>query len=95
MNLLGLQVLAEEVPELMCEFILEDNGTVMLDARDGKSWVPYLVTGYVLRGPGIIEFQGSECHAKTVRGTHQVFTNEDIGKEEPLMDVLRAEDIVH
>ncbi|KAK9847164.1 hypothetical protein MYU51_020367 [Penicillium brevicompactum] len=43
-SLLGLQVLAEDVPKMMCEFVLEGNGTVMLDARDVKNWNPYTLT---------------------------------------------------
>jgi hypothetical protein len=35
-DLLGLEVLGEEVPEMICEFVLKDNGTVMLDSRDVK-----------------------------------------------------------
>jgi len=60
MHLLGLEVLGKEVPEMMCEFILRDNGTVMLDARDVKRWIPYRVTGFALGGPGMTELKGNE-----------------------------------
>jgi hypothetical protein len=94
-NLLGLEVLAKEVPGMMCEFILKDNGTVMLDARDVKKWTSYRFTGFALNGSGMTELKGNQSHAKTVRETHQVFTDGKIGKEDPLIDVLRAEDIIH
>lgn len=94
-NLLGLEVLGKEVPEMMCEFIMKNDGTVMLDARDVKKWTPYRFTGFALNGPGITELKGNQSHAKTVRQTHQVFTNGKIGKEYSLMGVLRAEDIIH
>jgi hypothetical protein len=54
-NLLGLEVLAKEVPDMMCEFILKDNGTVMLDARDVKNWTSYRFTGFALSGVGMTE----------------------------------------
>ncbi|KAK1976169.1 hypothetical protein LZ30DRAFT_735293 [Colletotrichum cereale] len=94
-KMLGLEVLAKEVPEMMCEFILKDNGTVMLDARDVKKWTSYRFTGFAVNGPGMTELKGNQSHAKTVRNTHQVFTDGKIGKEDFLMDILRAEDIVH
>jgi hypothetical protein len=94
-NLLGLQVLAKEVPEMMCEFTLKDNGTVILDARDVKNWTSYRFTGFALNGPGMTDIKGDESHAKTNRDTHQVFIDGKIGKEDPLMDILRAEDIIH
>ncbi|KAM0513231.1 hypothetical protein ACHAPE_008079 [Trichoderma viride] len=93
-DLLGLEVLTEEVPEMMCEFVLENNGTVMLDSRDLKSWTPFRTTGFVYK-PGMVDLQGSQSHAKTVRHTHQVLIGGKIGKEDPLMDVLRDEDIVY
>ena len=51
-DLLGLEVLAEEVPKMMCEFVLKDNGTVMLDSRDVKCWTPFRTTGFVYE-PGM------------------------------------------
>ncbi|OHE93876.1 hypothetical protein CORC01_10775 [Colletotrichum orchidophilum] len=94
-TILGLEVLAKEVPEIMCEFILKDNSTVMLDARDIKKWTSYRFTGFAVNGPGMTERKGNQSHARAVRNTNQVFTDRKIGKEDFLMDVLRAEDIVH
>jgi hypothetical protein len=94
-TLLGLQILAKEVPDMMCEFVIEENGTVMLDAKDVKAWIPYRTTGYTASVPGITELKGQESYAKIVRETHQVFVGGAIGKEDTLMDVLRAEDIIH
>ncbi|KAF5682603.1 kinase-like domain-containing protein [Fusarium circinatum] len=94
-DLLGLQVLGKDIPEMRCEFVLEGNGTVMLDARDVKDWIPYRSTGFALKVPGITELQGNETHAKTNRDTHEVFIGGKIGKEDPLMDVLHKEGIIY
>lgn len=94
-DLLGLEILAEEVPDMMCEFVLKDNGTVILDARDVKKWESYRLTGFALNAPGMIELKGNESHSNTVKGTHQVFIDGKIGKEDPFVDVLKAEDIIH
>lgn len=93
-GLLGLEVLGKNTPVMMCEFILKDNGTVMLDAKELKSWTSYRMTGFALNEPGMTELKGNQSHAKTVRETHQVFTDGKIGKEDPLLDILRAEDII-
>lgn len=94
-NLFGLEVLDKEVPEMMCEFIVKNEGTVMLDAREVKSWTPYSLTGFALIGPGMTEMKGNQSHAMTVRQTHQVFTEGKIGKEDSLMGVLRADDVIY
>ncbi|KAK6213598.1 hypothetical protein QIS74_09600 [Colletotrichum tabaci] len=91
---LGLEVLAKEVLEMVCEFILKDNGKVMLDARDVKKWTSYRFTGFAVSEPSMTELKSNQRHAKTVRNTRQVFTDGKIGKEDILMDVLRAKDIV-
>lgn len=49
-NLLGLHVLAEEAPGMICKSILKDNGTMVLGAKDVKSWVPCRVSGSALGG---------------------------------------------
>jgi hypothetical protein len=41
------------------------------------------------------ELKGGQSHAMTTRGTHQVFINGKIGKEDPLKDALWVEDIVY
>ncbi|KAJ6436396.1 C6 finger domain-containingprotein [Purpureocillium lavendulum] len=95
-SLLGLQVLVQDAPEMMCEFVLQDHGTVMLDERYVKAWVPFRTTGFALNSNlSMTELKGGESHAKTTKGTHQVFIGGKIGKEDPLMDALRAEDIVY
>jgi hypothetical protein len=92
-TLLGLQVLAKEVPDTMCEFVIENNGTVMLDERAVKGWIPYRTTGYTGGSvPGVL--QAGEHHAKTIMNTHKVYVDSEIGMEHVLMDVLRAEDII-
>lgn len=94
-NLLGLEVLGKDVPDMMCEFILKDNGTVMLDAKELKSWTCYRFTGFALKEPSLTELKGNQTHAKTVRQTHQVFTDGKIGNEDALVELLRAEDIIY
>lgn len=94
-DILGLQVLAKDVPAMMSEFVLADKGTVMLDERDVKNrGTPFRITGYVLEEPSMTGFKDGETHAPTVRGTHQVFTNDKIETENQLMATLRNEDIV-
>ena len=93
-TLLGLQVLGKQAPDNMCEFIIQNNGTVMLDSKELKNWTPHRVTGFMSNQQGAAQPREGETHAKTVRGTHQVFTNDKIGGEECLMDLLRAEDIL-
>ncbi|CAG8904820.1 unnamed protein product [Penicillium nalgiovense] len=92
-SLLGLQVLAKDVPKMMCEFVLERNGTVMLDARDVKNWNPYWVTGFIANELGMTELKGAESHTETTTGNHQVFISGKIGKEDSLIDILQAEGI--
>jgi 6-pyruvoyl-tetrahydropterin synthase len=94
-DLLGLQVLTNGVRPTMSEFVVADNGTVMLDERDVKArGTPFRITGFFLEESRMTEFKNGESHAPTVRGTHQVFTNDKIETEDQLMAVLRSEDIV-
>ncbi|KAF3398198.1 hypothetical protein F1880_005616 [Penicillium rolfsii] len=94
-DLLGLQVLTNDAPAMMSEFVLVNNGTVMLDERDVKErGTPFRITGFFLEKPGMTEFKDGETHAPTVRGTHQVFTNDKIETENQLMAILRSEDII-
>lgn len=94
-DLLGLQVLTDDVLAMMSEFILADNGAVMVDERDVKNrGTPFRITGFFLEEPGVTEFKDGETHAPTARGTHQVFTNNKIETENQLMAILRREDIV-
>jgi hypothetical protein len=95
-SVLGLQVLCGEPSEQMVEFVLKDVGTVMLDASEAKYGGIYRVTGWHAdQKDGIVNFSGSESHAKTTKNTHQVFIN---GKALPdlaaLKAVLKGEDII-
>ncbi|OQE70214.1 hypothetical protein PENNAL_c0119G02126 [Penicillium nalgiovense] len=84
-----------EIWPTMSEFVLADNGTVMLDERDVKACgTPFCITGFFLEEPRMTEFKNGETHAPTVRGTYQVFTNNKIETENQLMAILRSEDIV-
>lgn len=70
-DLLGLQVLTDNIPAIISEFILADNGTVILDNRDIKSRrTPFRITRFFLKEPGITKFKDGETHAPTIRGTH-------------------------
>ena len=62
-DLLGLQVLADDVPPTMSEFVLADNDTVMLNERDVKArGTPFHITGFFLEEPGITELKnGVPC----------------------------------
>ncbi|KAI1935898.1 hypothetical protein LOZ12_006643 [Ophidiomyces ophidiicola] len=90
-DLLGLQVLGNDAPATMSEFILANKGTVMLDERDVKSrGEAFCITGFILKE----QFKDSEKHAPTIRETHQVFFDGDIKTENQLMAILRGEEIV-
>lgn len=99
-DLLGLQILAPKEPgKAMVEFVLGGNcGTVMLDHEKASFQGAYRNTEWRVekRGdkPVFIEL---EKHAKTIRGTHQVFTDpddKDIPDETALRSVLKAEELV-
>lgn len=86
-NVLGLQVLDKEPWKEMVEIVLQDSGTVMLNAESVKIGSKYKVTGWVTRvGDGMVTFKGGESHATTTKGTHQVFVD---GKPLPTIDALR------
>jgi hypothetical protein len=95
-TVLGLQILGDNPSEQMIELVLQNAGTVMLTALAAKCGSIYRVTGWHFdsRG-GIAEFKGGESHAKTTKGTHQVFID---GKPLPdldsLKDLLREEGII-
>lgn len=94
-GLLGLQALTNDMPPTISEFVLANNGTVMLDERDVQAHMtPFHITGFFLEEPCMTEFKNGESHTPTVRGTHQVFTNNKIEMETQLIAVLRSEDIV-
>ncbi|KAF8863827.1 hypothetical protein BDZ45DRAFT_798052 [Acephala macrosclerotiorum] len=93
---LGLQTLHEGLLKQMVEIVLKDVGTVMLDASEAKYGDIHRVTGWCVgQKDGIVDFNGGESHAKTTKGTHQVFTG---GKALPdlaaLKSLLKGEDII-
>jgi len=95
-SVLGLQVLCEGPSKQMVEIVLKDVGTVMLDASKAKYGDLYRVTGWCVdQKDGLVDFKGEESHAKTTKGTHQVFTS---GKQLPdlvaLKLFLKGEDII-
>lgn len=79
-SLLGLQVLAKDVPKMTCVFVLEGNGTVMLDARVVKNWNPYTLTTAL--GP-LMRKEHPQCRrtelsaqklSKYIHGASAIFT---------------------
>jgi len=97
-SLIGLQVLNEDKDKQLQEFVLGDNnGAVMLDAKDTKIIQSYRVTGYVVETDrsGATELKGKETHTPTIRQTHQVFTDgKPLPDEESLMNALRADGVI-
>ncbi len=93
-GLLGLQVLNSPtvLGERMLEFVLGREGTVMLGEQDVNHGGIYRITGWSFEQSedGIISVKGGESHARTVRGTHQVFTD---GK--PLPTVEAVQKVLH
>jgi hypothetical protein len=80
---------------MMNEFVLADNGTVMLDERDVKNCgAPFRLTGFFLKEPGIPEFQDGELIHQLSKVPTKCFFGSKIETENQLMDVLRSEDIV-
>lgn len=93
-SLLGLQVLNKTISPLMCEFVMQNDGTVMLEADDVKRWVPYRTTGYMSDEAGIKELKGNEVHAGTTKDPHKVFYDGKLKDEEHLLKVLKYEEII-
>ncbi|KAL8725171.1 MAG: hypothetical protein Q9166_007525, partial [cf. Caloplaca sp. 2 TL-2023] len=98
-GVLGLQVLDRLAvgSETMLEFVLGESGTAMLREQDVNHGGIYRITGWTFQqdGEGIISVNGGESHAKTVRGTHQVFTgSKPLPTLEAVKDVLHKEGIV-
>lgn len=95
-SVLGLQVLSEVLSKQLVEIVLKDVGTVMLDASEAKHGDIYRVTGWCVdQEGGLVDFKGQESHAKTTKGTHQVFIS---GKQLPdlaaLKSLLKGEGII-
>lgn len=103
-GVLGIQLLDQDTPgKHMKEFVLSDtDGTVMLPENAVNPTETYRVTGWNAV-EGIIDVNGGESHAKTVKGTHQVFTGgkglPDVGgeidAEEIIVEGLREAGIVN
>jgi len=69
------------------EFVLGREGTVMLEEQDGNHGGVYIITGWTFEqnSDGVIFAKGGQRHAKTVRGTHQVFMD---GKPLPTVEAV-------
>lgn len=98
-GVLGLQVLDRLAvsPERMLEFVLGGEGTAMLREQDVNHGGIYRVTGWSFGRDedGIISVKGSESHAKTTKGTHQVFIDgKPLPTVEAVRDVLQKERII-
>jgi len=95
-NVLGLQVLSKGASKDMVEIVLQGSGTVMLDSDSAEVGSIYRTTGWVLGGEdGITTFKGGESHAKTTKGTHQVFIDgKPLSTIDALMAALRGEGII-
>ncbi|KAK9847709.1 hypothetical protein MYU51_018331 [Penicillium brevicompactum] len=74
-SLLGLQVLAKDVPKTI----------------EVNNWNPYCVTGFIANELGMTELKGAKSHTETTTGNHQVFISGKISKEDSLIDILQAE----
>jgi hypothetical protein len=89
-GVLGLQVLDRRaaLSGEMLEFVLGEQGTAMLRAQDVNHGGIYRVTGWSFKRDkdGIISVSGGESHAKTTKGTHQVFTS---GKPLPTIEAVK------
>ena len=98
-GVLGLQVLDRPpLPqERMLEFVLGGEATVILREQDVNHGGIYRITGrsFGRDDDGIISVKGSESHAKTTKGTHQVFIDgKPLPTVEAVKDVLRKGGII-
>lgn len=103
-NLLGIEVLEGDPNAKLQEFVLSNSdGTVMLDANITKVSETYRVTGWaaaINETTGIVELKGGQSHAKTTKGTHQVFydgkglPHMPDDKEAGIQNALRAEGVI-
>jgi len=89
-GVLGLQILDRQAAcsETMLEFVLGEQGTAILREQDVNHGGIHRVTGWSFRQnkDGIVSVSGGESHAKTTRGTHQVFTG---GMPLPTVEAVR------
>lgn len=104
-GVIGIELLDQDtLGKHMKEFVLSDtDGTVMLPASAVNPTETYRTTGWNAV-EGITDLKGNESsHAKTTKGTHQVFTDgkalPDVGgefdAEEVIIEALREAGIVN
>lgn len=93
-NLLGLQHLGDNGSSQMCEFVMLENGTVMLDTEHIRDWVSYRTTGYIADNNGNTDLKGNEQHAATTKGPHKVFIDGKLRNEEELINNLKLKNIL-
>lgn len=98
-GVLGLQVLDHRAASSgeKLEFVLGEQGTAMLRAQDVNHGGIYRNTGWSFRQDedGIISVNGGESHAKTTKGTDQVFiSGQPLPTIEAVKNVLRTEGII-
>ena len=78
-HLLGLEVLDDTSipPQQMVEFVLSENGTVMVNAKDAKCFEITRVTGWSFAQDtdGTISCKGTVTHASKPGGPHKNFTD--------------------
>ena len=81
----------------MLEFIFSEEAMAILREQDVNHGGIYRITGWSFErgGDGIISVKGGESYAKTIRGTHQVFTGtKPLTNVEAVKDVLREKGII-
>lgn len=90
-EVLGLQALSKTLSGLhRFEVDLECYGTVMLEEHEITHGGIFRTTGWMGQ-----ELSGSESHAKTIRGTHQVFTSgKALPDIEAVKSLLREENLI-
>ncbi|KAK7177950.1 hypothetical protein PSPO01_15999 [Paraphaeosphaeria sporulosa] len=104
-DIIGIELLDQDrLGKHMKEFVLSDtDGTVMLPADQVNPTEIYRTTGWNAV-EGTIDLKGNETsHAKTTKGTHQVFTDGkalpdvgvDLDAEEVIVEGLREAGIVN
>lgn len=78
----------------MLEFVLADQGTIMLKEEDATNAHIYRVTGwsFVQSADGTVSMKGNETHASKPGGPHRIFTDGKLLKDLDAVISLLLED---
>lgn len=98
-GILGLQVLENglDSQSQMLEFVLADQGTIMLKEDDATGACIYRTTGwsFVRSADGTVSMKGNETHASKPGGPHKRFTDGKLLKDvDAVLSLLQEDGII-